>query len=351
MEHHTSLNIMYGDIWMKYIINIPKWQDIRIKRIFADENSDYSSIEDFVIVACENQIKIEEGENGEHNLVETATAKPNILNEKFESLLNSDISTVPTVPIPSREKVETTLIWGQINRIFPIKLGIRLLADMIREENTNYVDLEDFREKAADVAREFGLKLKALDEQNRRKSGEKFSTGLPIGNKTELSKNRYKAHYLGYQTGKGTLEGALANLRLANINNDKIGITAKGLEFANQKNPLFDLKEANPRAILSENEIKCYLSLASEFLSEEPAFMKTVLGIIKFGEPAREEFNFKIKEFLEKTWKKEITDAVANTMRSGVLSRMWELKLVSSKRLGKSVVYSITEDGKKYLNN
>lgn len=334
---------------MKYIIDIPKWQDMRIKDILSNEKSDYSSIEDFVIVACENQIKIEKAENVNTN-AKTEASEQNFLSESYEILLNSDISTVPTVPIPNPKKVDKALIWGQINRIFPIKLGVRILAETVREAESDCVELEYFKDKAADVAREFGLKLKALDDEKRRKSGEKFSTGLPIGSKLELSKNRYKAHYLGYQTGRGTLEGALAYLRLANIESGKIGITEKGLDFAKLKNPLLNFKEPNSTAILSEEEIKCYLFLISEFLSAESIFMKKILEIIESREPPRAEFNLKVKEYLEKTWNKKITDAVANTMRSGVLSRMWELKLVTSRRIGKSVVYSITDDGSKYLN-
>lgn len=335
---------------MKYIIDIPKWLDVKIKRILADEVSGYSGIEEFVIVACENQLKIE-SESGETDLNEGKSAEPHVFKEeKFERFLSSDISSVLTVSIPNREKIETALLWGQINRIFPIKLGARILADIIKEAGTAYVNLGEFGDKAADVAREFGIKLKNIDEQESRKPGEKFSTGLPIGDKAELSKNRYKAHYLAYMTGKGTLAGALADLRLANIESNKIGITGKGLEFAKLKNPLLDSKGANSTAILSEDEICCYLSLVSEFLPEEAAFMKTVLGMIESGEPPRDEFNSRVKEFLEKIWGKEVTDAVANTMRSGVLSRMWEFKLVENTRVGKTVVYSITEEGRKYLN-
>lgn len=335
---------------MKYIVDIPKWLDIKIKKILAEEALGYSSVEEFIIVACENQIKIESAESGETFETGTQVEARTVQEKKFEHLLTSDIPSIHTVSIPMPEKVETILLWGQVYRIFPIKLGARILANIIKEIGTEYIDLEDFREKAANAAREFGIQLEMLDEQNRRKVGEKFSTGLPIGDKVELSKNRYKAQYLAYQTGKGTIVGALADLRLANIEGDKIGITEKGLEFAKLENPLLDSKDANPAAVLLEGEINCYLSLISEFLPEETAFMKTVLGMIESEEPPRGEFNSKVKEFLERTWKREITYAVANTMRSGALSRMWELKLVESKRVGKTVVYSITEDGRNYLN-
>lgn len=325
---------------MRYIIDIPRWLDVKIKAILADEGSDYSSIGEFIVVACENQIRIEAEDTEVGSIEPVATEKNVPRKEKLEHLLSSDILAVSTVNSPSPDKVDAILLWGQVNRIFPIKLGTRVLANSLKDMGAGLMNLEDFRNKATRIAREFGLKLRILDKRKMRKPGEKLSTGLPAGSKAELSMNRYKAHYLAYQTGKGTLSGALADLRLANIEGDNIGITEKGLEFAKLSNPLLDSKEANLTMPLSGGEIKCFLSLVSEFLPDEHAFMNTVLGMIESGEPPREVFNSRVKGFLEKVWKREITNAVANTMRSGVLSRMWELKLVECRHVGKTVVYS-----------
>ena len=344
----------YGEVYMKYIIDMPKWLDIKIKRILANEATDYSSIEDFIVVACENQIKLEdmEGAIGLTDVGSKVIEAPDRTErtEHFLNLLTSDITACPTVELPASEKLESVLLWGQIYRIFPIKLGARVLANMIKESGTAHIKLGDFREVAADVARKYGLKLKKLDERLNRKLGEKYSTGLPIGKNAELSKNRYKAHYLAYQTGKKTFTGALADLRLISIEGGKIGITEKGLKFAQLTNPLLDIKEPVPSATLSVEESEHYLSLTNEFLPRETAFMKAVLSMIEKGEPPREEFNAKVKEDLESTWEKEITSAVANTMRSGVLSRMWELGLVESTRIGKTVCYKITEKGRRFLH-
>jgi len=348
-----------GKAWcsyMRYIIDIPKWLDIKIKKILADETKEYSSIEEFILVACENQVKLE---NIEEEKMESFEEKSSEIKKSDELksisrisnlLLEANINTIPTVELPKTGKVETELLWGQINRIFPIKIGVRVLANMIKESNNTYIELEPFREVAADIARKFGLRLKEIDEKYNRRVGKRFSTGLPIGRNAELSKNRYKAHYLAYQTGKGTLVGALADLRFVDIEGDKIGITEKGLEFARINNPLLDIFGPESNEILSEKEIKFYLSLIKEFLPKEDEFMKAVLSMIEEGEPPREEFNAKVKAFIEEIWDETVTPAVANTMRSGVLSRMWELGFVNNKKVGKKIVYSITEKGRRFLH-
>jgi len=337
---------------MRYIVDIPKWVDVQIKRILADPEKGYSGTEEFIVVACENQIKIENVEGGAGLMsaeLEVSRTKTESL-DQIQNLITSEIETCSTVVLPDSEKIETVLLWGQVYRIFPVKFGARVLANMLKKNNNTYVNLEDFRTTAADAARKYGLSLKRLDEKHNRKPGEKFSTGLPIGKNPELSKNRYKAHYLAYQTGRETLAGALADLRLINLEGDKIGITEEGLTFAHLPNPILDNKDSTPDAVLSEEESGYYLSITSKFLPKEAEFMKSILSMIEGGEPQREEFNAKVKEFLEGILKRDITPAVANTMRSGALSRMWELGLVENARIGRTVAYSITEKGKKFLH-
>jgi len=335
---------------MRYIVDVPRWLDTKIKALLASDLSDYAGISEFIVVACENQLKLERVNSSEY-LIDTyskISKNDSIIGEHSINMLNNSTIT-NTVNMPSSNQMDTTLLWGQVNRIFPVKLGIRVLVNMIKESDDKYVDLDTYGRTAATVARDFGKKVFMLDKQNERITGRKYSTGLPIGKKVDLSKKRYRSHYLAYQTGKGTLLGAMAELRLVNIQDGKIGITKMGLEFAKLDNPHIDSIDTNPPRILSEKEVEFYLKLVDSYLPKEKEFMRTIMQMIKTGEPPRDKFNSNVKEILFGLWDGIVTDAVANTMRSGVLSRLWELGLVDNEKVGRRVVYSINDAGKDYL--
>jgi hypothetical protein len=335
---------------MRYIVDIPRRQDIKIKEILAGNSGGYSSVEEFILVACENQIKLEETPVGSKS-TESKIAASAEIEECDTSLRTTDFSGTATVDMPGPEKVKTIVLWGQVYRVFPIKLGARVLANMLKEGNVSYIGLDEFRESAADAARSCGLKLKQLDEQHNRKPGSKFATGLPTGSNPESSMNMYKSQYLAYQTDKGDLVGALADLRLVNIDGDMIGITEKGLKFAEISNPFLDSEGSSPNNILSVEEAEYYISLVDEFLPKEAEFMRFILKSLENGEPHRGEFNESVKKLVEGYWNREITTDMANTIRYGALSRMWELGLVENKRIGRRVIYSITDKGVQYRGN
>lgn len=336
---------------MRYIIDIPNWQDKKIKMILEDGSKGYSGVEDFVVVACENQIKLEEGmAAGVHadvGHVPTQNMNDDIL------LLSADIVDCPTVETAEDKRLNDKILWGQIYRILPIKIGIRVLANMVKASGETHVDAEKFRERAADVAREFGKRLKALDELYSRKPGRKLSTGLPVGKKTEDSKNMYKSMYLAnVRRTDGLMTGALSDLCFANFDGKKIGITEKGLEFAKLENPLLDKQGQDANTAISEEEAGFYLSIIDKSLRYESEFMKEVLSALDRGETSREEFDNRVKVFVQRVWDdNNVTDGTAHTMGYGALSRMWELGLVENERIGRRVVYSITDKGVKYLGN
>lgn len=342
---------------MRYIIDIPKWLDIKIKGILSKNTSEYSGINEFIIVACENQLKLDglvlnrNSTDQIYNAIAQKTIRKDVTPmEESEELTSIPLDTPTVAPVAPRD-IETLVIWGQINRIFPVKLAVRVLANIIRNSEKNKIELELFEREATVTARNFGLKLSSIDKQFMRRSGKKLATGLPIGKKEELSKRRYAAHYLIHQTGKRKLIGALADLRLANIEDGKVGITDIGLKFAQLRNPLLEQEVNNPSTPLSSKEILLYLNLIHTYLPKEEEFMKIILKTIEGGEPPRDLFLKKVQRYLTLLWNKTPTEAVANTMRAGALSRMWELRLVKNEKKGRRVVYSLTENGKNYLYN
>ncbi len=338
---------------MRYIIDIPNWQDIKIKEILDNRSKGYSGVEDFIIVACENQIKLEGGEAMDLQAVDDQTVAVGEATGTMP-LLSADVEDCQTVEVPDASILNNGILWGQVYRILPIKIGVRVLANMVRGSGDAYVDVEKFRERAADAAREYGRRLKDFDELHGRKPGRKLSIGLPTGKKAEDSKNMYTAMYLaGVRKTDGLMTGALSDLRFASFDGeDRIGITERGLEFAQLENPILDGQSQGEKGTISEEEADYYLSIISESLPRESEFMKVVLSELEKGMSSREEFDRRVKEFVESIWSdKTITDATTQTMGYGALSRMWELELVENERIGRRVIYSIIDKGIEYLHS
>ena len=179
------------------------------------------------------------------------------------------------------------IIPERFNRFFPLKILITSLASMIHDNLNNvgtrkdnesqWVDYEDFEKKAVELALEFSDKLKQIKSKDTPRN-ERVSTGLPVrhldsGKKTEASKGRFLTHYVGPGvksffyinnsvlcatckkilgkhddshdfSGDLTLNSALNEMGLVHIRekNGKLQITLSkdGFEFYNYKNPIID---------------------------------------------------------------------------------------------------------------
>lgn len=238
-------------------------------------------------------------------------------------------------------------IWGQINRIFPVKLGLRILGNMQKEKG-DFISLKEFHKKAGEIARIIGLQLQKIDKQLKRNRDERVSTALPIGRNDEKAELRYIAHFLASKRTDGILDGAMARLRFANIQslNEKekmIGITNEGLEFAALKNPILDDSPELGRTI-SDEEADFYIKHIKDNVLEELNPFIHILEIINKGASSVNEIDEELKK-IKQNW----TDIVVTTQRSGALGRMNELGLIKKIKKGIRVSYQISESGEKFL--
>ena len=106
-----------------------------------------------------------------------------------------------------------SLIHQSYNRFFPLKILVTVLALMIKENKTRWIDYIAFSEKAFDTALEFSDSLKAIKPGGKKaKRNMRISTGLPISHerdptsltswedkieKDEKSKQRFFDCYVG----------------------------------------------------------------------------------------------------------------------------------------------------------
>jgi hypothetical protein len=171
-------------------------------------------------------------------------------------------------------------LWGQYNRVFPAKIVVRRLANMVQEQNENssssgngvrWIELDHFQEEASQLARNYGLMIREYDQQKSRGRGEKVASGLPTGDDPDKSKNRFETHFIGYSDRNNNLTGEPPHLHFINISDgdvSRIGITDAGLRFAELYNPLLDDGPDSDKS-LSSQERSFYLEHTKENLDDE----------------------------------------------------------------------------------
>jgi len=348
---------------MKYIIDLTQSQAAEIEYLI--KKGKYRGFSQFIATAVENQFHIEKTEPGlidcslkksypsdkSHDEIENLAKQ---LNMSHFASINVSQNTVPTPSFSqlgcSLQKIQENKcwLWGQVNKIFPIKLGLRVL--LVSINSAQWIDLESYRDKAADIACSLGTIIRENEVKKKKKRDDKISAGLPMIEKELKSKMRYRAHFLAYTRKDGRFEGALPFLRFVNLTTDDktntlVGLTEAGLEFARLRNPVID--ENIFERSLSDIEVDFYLKHISKSVVGETNAIKWMINKIASGVVDREEINNAIKANFTKIWK--ASDAVINTQRSGLMSRMFELGLIDKSKNGVKVAYKLTSPGEKLL--
>jgi hypothetical protein len=347
---------------MKYLVDVNQKQSEIIQKLI--ESNQYNSVAQFISVAMENQIYIEQSgeQSTEESIASSENSIINKINEKkrWEGYRVHNITTEPkTILPPTFEHLTLKLqnndpkkawLWGQINRILPVKIGIRVLYKEL--ENNPVIEYNSFVKKAAEVAATINQEIKLYEVRNLLLRDEKISAGLPTLYE-DASMTRYKSQFLSYKRKDNLLDGAFSMLRLANLESGKqngklfIGLTEAGLNFAKIINPVLD--DSFFEYSLSDDEINFYLDHIKQNVISEHEAIKWLLKKIEHGINEREALNKELKNEFGNTW--NASDAVINTQRAGLMARMTELKLLQKEKDGIRVTYLISKTGESFLSN
>lgn len=323
----------------------------------------YKDVSQFISTAVVNQIYIEKsrhisndggiGKTGVH----LSNKTDQIIANGYRKIMLSEISSNPqTVLMPDFTDLSDSLdesdedylwLWGQVNKILPVKIGLRVLYAIIGSQQG--IDLEKFRNQAADIAAGLGRIIKIDEDKKDIIRDRRISTGLPF-NKEFKSILRYKSHFLAYLRKDKKFEGAMPFLRFAHLSlNEKgkvlVGLTEPGLGFAKLGNPVIDKQDFTKS--LSDEEIDFYLDHITKNVRAESNAMKWLLNSILRGINEREGINTELKKEYNKFW--NVSDAVINTQRAGLMSRMYELGLIDKEKKGVAVEYKVSSRGKIFI--
>jgi len=331
---------------MRYIIELSTSKVQAIKLLM--DNGKYEDMQSFLLTAIENQLYLEKQplkQSPIQDLMSDRSFEESASSSSF-SLTSQPRLTSPDVVIvqdPQPEVLNAESLWALHNRIFPIKISVRVLLNIMKSNPTKdgYVSLRTVQDAALEEARRFGRLLSQADKKSHRLHGNKLSAGLPGAG--EGSRDRFKFSFVGSINSKNHLDGAPAILRFVNMRRNEegepqIGITESGSQFALLENPILD--KADYTHVFSREESDFYIRHVAEKLQKEHLLSVSVLQAIENGHITPDELT-QVVLHANPNMKEEEAQAI----RSSLISRLSELGFVRRKREGLNVTYSLTTDG------
>jgi hypothetical protein len=311
-----------------------------------------SSLSSFILVAIENQIYLEKEQNSdppEFNYKfkknprmklkkEQNSKKPNEVMEYLD-FLKKHIDYEKIHVLSLKGPIKDGYIWGQYNKFFALKFAVRYLAYLQSQNNFLPVKISDYHDRCSKAASQLKQLLLQSDDKAGRVWGEGFSAGLP--DSEEKSRSRFIKHFIGYLDTKGTPVGALPDIGFIVIVNDKVGLTSYGLAFAKCPNPILD-DDPFATSLFNQEERQYLIGHIKTNIPLEWGGMAQVLQWIDTDRiDTPDSLNIKFAT-LGKDW----TPKMANTYRTGMLARMYDLGLICREKNGIKVRYKVTDTAK-----
>jgi len=239
------------------------------------------------------------------------------------------------------------LLSPQYNRLFPVKIVMRVAANLLlnREawdvegedgpETTHHpLFLEDLRLECAKVARYAKQRMEWIDANKGTEFGSWFSVALTDGSTKQ--DERFTVQFVGSLRSKG--QGLPFELGFLAVDEDGVvSITQRGLEFTLVENPLIDKDDGWKDAVtLSSQEQALLAGAIKRNVAAEWTLMTEVLGLIKEGKNSPSEIEAHLVAQGRSATEASVT-------RSGLMARMQELGVVQRLKSGRNVTYSVVD--------
>jgi len=209
------------------------------------------------------------------------------------------------------------LLFRFYSRLFPVKIIITVLSNMLYEKKVTKIKYSDFRTEAYDISEEISNHLTEIEKTDNIPRNKKISTGLPKKGKDvedvakiAQSQKRYKDQYIGKlrknrETKKEYAEGAPIALGLIYLFEENgemfVSLTEKGKQFSLKHNPVISGNYKNNA--LTKEESDFILNELIPDLKLEKLFVDTVLRVVKNSSTKSKITDILDEEFL-KTFKK-----------------------------------------------
>lgn len=356
---------------MRTIVEIPRTLFQRIYKLIEEEK--YVSINEIIIASLETQLMIdqvpigtilqaepEKGEkpSGKSKIIksseqerhdaETHRSEPVAIPE----ILRIPINEQETRPMPDLDSVNDRphWLWG-INRIAPIKIATRIVAQLISEKGEP-IALDDLHREGGDLAIQVGDYLAEYDDRKGNKLGSKLSSGFPRSGKDSNSAQKSGARFGDFYFGNvrkksGRIDGALFELRLASIETtngqSRIWLTNQGLEFAKLDSPILDKQLDGERNSLSKEEARWYESHVKLNVPREYELLIEAMNYVRQGQSSSKLFISAMQ-----AQHSDLSEKVLSSIRVCLLGRLLNVGLIDH---GNEKEYVLTEHGISFIED
>lgn len=233
--------------------------------------------------------------------------------------------------------------WGQFNSFFPVKAGLRILANLLSESRKKSTNLREFVFICTDIFRKVKIKNKKLSKYR----------GFPLRNK-DTAIGRFVWHFLIpaqemglIQITKSSLDPDVMPYSPNDWDKVYITVTREGLDFARLKNPLFD--DGGMEQVLGEDETRWMIDFLKKIDKNgfrEYTLLRDILEFLKQGHNGKEELwswfendqrfmnyvkSWSRKSNTPKKLKKQVEN-LARTFSASKIALLRELRLILNKR-------------------
>lgn len=241
-------------------------------------------------------------------------------------------------------------IFGQHNKLLPLKATIRALANMCFDQGGG-VPLVKASTGIATASEALGTYLKEIDQEHGLVREESLSTAFPSA-ATDINKSRlrFSNQFVGAVNKRGQFRGFPIDLKMVNYTSPKdpkILLTEAGWALAALRNPVLD-SVANTAEKLSEEERAFLIQHIRGMVPVEDFAIRAVLTALEAGARSPDDLDSALKVYMPDRSEKPFSRAFLSTQRAGAISRMTDLGLVLREREGLRVTYAASELGKKY---
>lgn len=242
-------------------------------------------------------------------------------------------------------------IFGQYNKFLPAKASCRALAHLLNGEPKG-IPLEEATSKIAEEAAILGGFLARHDERNGIGRDDALSTAFPsIEDNTEKSRLRYANQFVASVNKQGQVSGLPMDLKLINRTGGektRLLLTEVGWRFAALRNPILDGAQEKPTQKFSAEETAFLLDHISHSVPAEDFAYRAILTAIAGGADTPDKIDAALQKYVSPKTGENLSKSFLSSQRSGAISRMADLRLVTRLRDSVRVSYIVTDSGKQY---
>lgn len=264
-----------------------------------------------------------------------------------------------TVEVPLSENTLETFtldrwLFGQYNKLLPAKANCRALVRLTAGQE-NGVPMDTTVTMITEAAALLGDYLANHDRLHKIGRDDTLATAFPRSDPdAEKSRCRYANQFVGSVNSQNVLSGLLCDYRLAGLTSEykpRLLPTEQAINLARLTNPILDVCQNRPTQKFSSEEIIFLLDHIHSFVPVEAFAFHTLIQAITDGADTPDKLDETLQVLVPTDSKRSLSPSFLTSQRSGALSRMTDLRLITRARKGVRVLYAVTEQAQSFMDS